>query len=150
MTQANPPAEIAGLVAELRARYKPMPIPPCRVCGAELSLSSAGGGSYPKYNCSALGMDFGPDATRHYAASEHFHDPGDANVVALLDALTLLSADNARLREAVEPFAKAADWMSRGNYPDDARPDPTMSPTYGDYRRAARAVAALPHKDRGL
>jgi hypothetical protein len=64
--------------------------------------------------------------------------PKDFLIARLADALsaraervTTLEEENARLREALEPFAKIA--------PDDAS-DPLHGITYGDLRRARAAL----------
>lgn len=98
-------ADVAGLrsvVSEyepiLRERYTPAPIPPCRVCGGPLSLSSFGGGP-TVYGCSEYEDD--PDrpnhllrkpgrsvADEHYSQSCHIvYRDGDTRVIAFLDAL---------------------------------------------------------------
>jgi hypothetical protein len=106
LDSASTSAEAGELVARLRERYGPKPIPPCRICGAPLSLSSAGGGSYPKFNCSTLDMDFSAEAGAHYNASEYFHVSGDPDVIEYiaLQAATIaqLQAEKGKVRELVE------------------------------------------------
>lgn len=48
---------IGFLLAELRRRYAPSDIPPCRVCGGELSLQSIGGGEPTVWACSGQNED---------------------------------------------------------------------------------------------
>jgi len=42
----------ADLLACLRERYAADPVPPCRVCGGELSIASCGGGRPTEWACS--------------------------------------------------------------------------------------------------
>lgn len=81
-------------IETLRERYTADPIPPCRVCGAELSVASAGGGNATKYACEEVYRDgFGKIGTpdrdaqfHHRKASEFYHvRPGDPLVIQLID-----------------------------------------------------------------
>jgi hypothetical protein len=47
------------LVFVLTARYEPSIIPPCRVCGGELSIQAAGGGKPTEWCCD--GTEDDPD-----------------------------------------------------------------------------------------
>ena len=70
------------ILQELIRRYKPSVIPPCRVCGGELSIGAAGGGEPTRWACS--GYEDDPErpgcvrlmagrklADEHYARSEY-------------------------------------------------------------------------------
>ena len=81
-------------IETLRERYTPDSIPPCRVCGAKLSIASAGGGNATKYVCSEVYRDgFGRIGTPegnakldHRKASEFYHvRSGDSLVIRLID-----------------------------------------------------------------
>jgi len=50
----------AELIAVLNSRYEPTKVPPCRVCGGELSIGAIGGGSPTRYGCMA-------DNAAHYS-----------------------------------------------------------------------------------
>ncbi|MGB3026912.1 hypothetical protein [Paradevosia shaoguanensis] len=77
----------AELVERLRERYTPSPVPPCRVCGAPLSIQSAGGGQAMVYGCTN-----GPYDPEHYAESRWVqYRPGDSDVIELVDLATLCS-----------------------------------------------------------
>jgi len=88
MSSKESPTVSAELVEALRERYTPQPVPPCRVCGKPLHLSSAGGGSAPTYSCGAtVGLD-GKTDWEHYERSQHKHlHSGDDEVISALDAL---------------------------------------------------------------
>ena len=99
------------LIAELRERYTPPTIPPCRVCGGELSIARVGGGEPTEWACS--GKEDDPDrpgwlrnapgrwtnapdggssefrADGHYNRSRwtDYRSGGDSGVIAVLDAL---------------------------------------------------------------
>lgn len=81
------------LIAMLRERFTGDPVPPCRVCGAELTIGSIGGNTSTKYACpnaDTLKHEWGSpeqrEAMEHYRASEFFHNkPGDTLVLQLLD-----------------------------------------------------------------
>lgn len=60
------------------------------------------------------------------------------------DTIRSLVTELLALREAVKPFAKAADIRLRGDFRDDERfghIDLTFHLTFGDLRRAARALS---------
>lgn len=76
-------------LAALEQRYTAEPVPPCRVCGGELSVQSMGGGKATVYGCSNK-----PDDVKytewidgHYRQSTwvQYRD-GDADVLALVAA----------------------------------------------------------------
>jgi hypothetical protein len=50
---------VAELIETLTERYEPTEVPPCRVCGAELSIGSMGGGEPTRWACS--GREEDPD-----------------------------------------------------------------------------------------
>lgn len=59
------------------------------------------------------------------------------------DRLTRLEADNARLREALDPFARVAAMNEPLNLPDDRGPHnflPLAWPDFGDFKRALKAI----------
>ena len=84
-------------VSEIRAHHTPTVIPPCRVCGEELSLQACGGGEPTRWGCS--GTEDDPErpglsrykvgrncADEHYSQSvfvDRKHD--DPGVLYLLD-----------------------------------------------------------------
>jgi hypothetical protein len=49
----------AELIELLTERYKPTEVPPCRVCGGELSIGCIGGGEPTRWACS--GQEEDPD-----------------------------------------------------------------------------------------
>lgn len=76
------------LIERLRARYSADPIPACSVCGARLSIASAGGGRATEYACPRAPLDIKDD---HYERSKFIHyRPGDSDVLSLLDRITSL------------------------------------------------------------
>jgi hypothetical protein len=77
------------LVELLLERYTAEPIPPCRVCGAALTVQSAGGGHATEYACTAAG--YAPGWIEHYDASRFRHvRPGDEDVLSLISAISRL------------------------------------------------------------
>lgn len=106
MTEVN-----ADLLARLRARYTIPEIPPCRVCGGQLTVSRMGGGEPTIFHCGEpearwLGSDticyqvrqLDPSHERgwgrktacehyaHYLDSEYrLYAHGDSDVLALID-----------------------------------------------------------------
>lgn len=83
----------------IKARYTPEPIPPCRVCGGELSIQRMGGGEPTVWGCD--GHEDDPDrpgtwrfkadrrpADEHYSRSRWTqHRQGDPDVLALVAEL---------------------------------------------------------------
>lgn len=69
------------LLTELVERYKPTEVPPCRVCGKELTLQSAGGGQPTVWACDNFGQDW-----EHYSNSrwEDYKQGGDVAVMELI------------------------------------------------------------------
>jgi hypothetical protein len=74
----------------LEDRYAVTPVPPCRLCGGELSIQRMGGGAATEYACINV-----PFTTRnnsdpgwvHYGESRYVHyRSGDSDVVALINA----------------------------------------------------------------
>lgn len=77
-----------GLLARLRQRYTADSIPPCRVCGGELSLASMGGGHATVYACPPPQGVSIIEHTDHYNRSKFVHlREGDPDVLALVDAV---------------------------------------------------------------
>ncbi len=81
-------AELAG---ELERNYSPTKIPPCRVCGCELSLQAFGGGGPSKWACSGQDDDWkwlpGRSAADDHYIKSGFEDQrsgGDESVIELL------------------------------------------------------------------
>lgn len=84
------------LVALLRHQYTGDPVPPCRVCGAALSIASMGGGQATIYVCTGQEDDPGEPgklrqkpgrglADDHYSKSQWTrYKEGDAYVLELL------------------------------------------------------------------
>lgn len=164
MTDTLKPAELD--LEALKKRYTPEPIPPCRVCGAPLTIARAGGGAATEYACSAAKPP--GEWIEHYERSRFTHyRPGDLDVLSLLTRIEALEAERDeanrqrclladralaeaqagqaaeaqrdRMREALEPFAAAANDIR----PDDAD---TMRPAIVQavhFRRAAEVCAAL-------
>lgn len=87
------------ILAMLRHQYTPEPIPPCPVCGAELTVGRMGGGDATRYACPNSGLIRARtpeerDAARdHYSRSQfvHRHD-GDGNALAMLDVIEAIIA----------------------------------------------------------
>ena len=86
----------AALLAKLRERYAPTIIPPCRVCGGELSIGSVGGGRPTKWGCSEWEeagdgtLRRKPDRSagdQHYSNSVFIdsRQGGDADVIELIE-----------------------------------------------------------------
>lgn len=80
------------LADRLRERYERVPVPPCRVCGGELTIARMGGGEVTRYACSSpeakasVGIMRGGD--NHYFNS-YWSAPNhpDEDVIALLRRL---------------------------------------------------------------
>lgn len=72
---------------DLRKRYAPSVIPPCRVCGAELAMQAIGGGQPTRYACS-VAASARPTDWDHYRRSEHEdrRQGGDEDVIRVIDA----------------------------------------------------------------
>jgi len=86
----------AALLAKLRERYAPTVIPPCRMCGGELSIARIGGGHPTIWTCS--GQERGENGLLHWKtgrspADKHYSDSeftdrrqgGDADVIELIE-----------------------------------------------------------------
>ncbi|MDT7116683.1 ead/Ea22-like family protein [Citrobacter braakii] len=102
----------------LRERYSSQPVPKCHICGAEMTIQRAGGGSLV-YGCTgrvdsdgegyvfAEGRDF---ADNHYALSRvTVANDSDPDVLALLDELEaaekrIAELDGNEIREEVNQF----------------------------------------------
>lgn len=80
------------LLDRLRSRYAAEPVPPCRVCGGELTPQAMGGGP-TEYGCPRPeGVSFN-DHQAHYAASKWTHyRPGDTDVMALVEIVEVVTA----------------------------------------------------------
>lgn len=92
----------ADLLDVLTERYKPTEVPPCRVCGAELSIGRMGGGEPTVWACS--GQEDDPErpgylrmvegrtpADEHYGKSE-FVDVRQGGDEAVMEAVRRLSS----------------------------------------------------------
>ncbi|MER5005968.1 ead/Ea22-like family protein [Atlantibacter hermannii] len=101
----------AEQLAQLRERYQEQIGPKCHICGAEMTIQRAGGGSLV-YGCTgrvdsdgdgyvfAEGRDF---ADNHYALSRvTVANNSDPDVLALLDELESTKRDSARWFKAFE------------------------------------------------
>lgn len=77
--------EDVALIQRVRARYTAEPVPPCRVCGAELSIQSMGGGHATVYgHATPEGVSL-REWGDHYDASRWTQlRAGDSDVLALL------------------------------------------------------------------
>jgi hypothetical protein len=86
--QFYPPTEILD---RLRERYATVEVPPCRVCGAALSIQDMGGGNATKYAHSKPdGVSFG-DWAEHYEQSRWTERrSGDSEVIAIVDLVQSL------------------------------------------------------------
>lgn len=107
----------------LRGRYTAEPVPPCRVCGRELTVQSSGGGNATTYGCSGLIPDpADPEnslirdpnrtiADKHYSDSKWTqYRSGDTEVIALIDAFEALVAG---VREKASALAQSTNWEGR-------------------------------------
>jgi len=79
------------LLAELHKSYDEPVIPPCRLCGAELSIASMGSAQATVYACTGRNEDgsWKPDRTaadEHYSRSQHedLKSGGDERVIEAL------------------------------------------------------------------
>ena len=85
--------QLRTIVAELRERYAPPTVPPCRICGGALSLQQTGGGAPDVWACTGLvegEYAYGRRiADQHYEASTwvDYKAGGDQRVIVLCDAL---------------------------------------------------------------
>lgn len=131
-------------IDDLRKRYAPSVIPPCRVCGGELSISSCGGGNATTYACSMQEDD--PDRSgwlrmksgrgeNEYGKGGHYsdsqwtdrHGPGDERVIALLDAVLASSpaAPAAVAQETGELLPYDFSKSRQDQLPGTAAPSPS-------------------------
>lgn len=96
------------LALNLKARYSEPEAPKCRICGAEMSIQRAGGGSIV-YGCDGRvdgdgyafkeGRSF---ADKHYEQSrETVYNHGDPDVIEMLAERDADKAENAQLRQRV-------------------------------------------------
>ena len=90
----NENAPDAGLIEQLERAYLPPQVPPCRICGAELSIASMGGGYATVYRCSAVKPVDGKFDWKHYEQSEwqDYRQGGDPRVIELVKRYRALSA----------------------------------------------------------
>lgn len=99
-TPRSPEAHFSDIVATLRARYSAPKVPPCRLCGGELSIQSVGGGGPTVWACSDVEADPAQPghhrrksgrsiADSHYSESRwvDYRQGGDNIVIELLDLL---------------------------------------------------------------
>lgn len=108
-------------LSQLAERYTPDEIPPCRVCGAPLTIGAMGGGAATKWACSAASVtgpypeDIATDQQKrtyrraqmdHYSASKWTeYRSGDGWVLALI-------AEVRKLRgQADSDFDAAVEWL---------------------------------------
>ncbi|ECA1871302.1 ead/Ea22-like family protein [Salmonella enterica subsp. enterica serovar London] len=113
----------------LRERYSSQPVPKCHICGAEMTIQRAGGGSLV-YGCTgrvdsdgegyvfAEGRDF---ADNHYALSRvTVANNSDPDVLALLDELEAAEKRIAELEARTVTVKLPADYRnSDGSINDD-------------------------------
>lgn len=88
------------LIARLTQRYAPTEIPPCRVCGGELSIQAMGGGQPTEWACSGqkydandvwIGWQDGRTAADEHYRRSGFTDRrqgGDEDVIELIKRFT--------------------------------------------------------------
>ena len=87
----HPPEDILD---RLRARYTETPVPPCNVCGGELTVQSLGGGAATVYAHSAPEGVALRDWFDHYERSRWTQTrSGDSEVIALLDLVESLTTE---------------------------------------------------------
>lgn len=102
----NNPNITPELLAELRQRYRPVDVPKCRVCGAEMTIArmscfktlyACSGATYDDTGCHyAPGRSLADD---HYANSQQtVVDIGDNDVLAMVDELERLQRERETLR----------------------------------------------------
>ena len=113
-------------IVKLRKRYTAEPVPPCRVCGGELSIARAGGGEATKWACSPLEDD--PDApgmlrvkTGRGRADDHYSQSqwtqyrgGDSDVLDLIAEIEKLRAERDDVVEALVEARKAISSLDEG------------------------------------
>lgn len=80
------------IIATLRKRYSEPVIPPCSVCGKEMSIQRCGGGSPTIWACDGLDAEGRRLADDHYERSRwtDYRAGGDADVITLLEAYEAL------------------------------------------------------------
>ncbi|QGJ94960.1 hypothetical protein SEA_REDWATTLEHOG_101 [Gordonia phage RedWattleHog] len=71
------------LIDRLRKRYTVATPPPCSVCGAELRISSMGGGRQT-WACSTTLSNVSDGGLKHYAQSQWTCVVGDPDVIELI------------------------------------------------------------------
>lgn len=94
---------VSDLITMLRERYSPPIIPPCSVCGEELTVVAAGGPHGIVYACSITMEDPDNQGKFMVKSGRHFRDEhyersrrqyygkfGDADVIKLLDIIERL------------------------------------------------------------
>lgn len=88
------------LLAEVTERFAPSIIPPCRVCGAKLSLQASGGGHPDAWACSGIDaqgryLHGRSCADDHYATSRHEdgRQGGDSAVMELVRRIEAIRLD---------------------------------------------------------
>lgn len=80
------------LVARLRERYTSPEVPPCPVCGGELSIQAIGRGPTVWACAKPEGVSYGAHS-EHYQLSRHEqYRHGDSDVLELLDLFVELHA----------------------------------------------------------
>ncbi len=105
MNSNQPPALSSEIIDDLRNRYGEPEIPKCNICGGELSVQRAGGGSATIWACS--GMIDDPTGERNWVyakgrsmADDHYtrsrwtdyRRGGDSDVIDLINAYQALAA----------------------------------------------------------
>ncbi|MCK0441083.1 hypothetical protein MUG78_16915 [Gordonia alkaliphila] len=97
--QATTEPLAAEILDELVEQYTPIPVPPCRICGADLEIERLSSGQPTRYVCPVAnrqskkaGINDLP-ALDHYMASQDWHtDDSDLRVVALVAEVRALRA----------------------------------------------------------
>lgn len=109
------------LIESLSDRYTPEPVPPCRVCGGELSVQSIGGGNATVWGCS--GTEDDPDRPGHVrykegrrVADDHYaqstwtqHREGDSAVLEMIRRQKLLQTQGDALTKRVRELEAVID-----------------------------------------
>lgn len=87
----GPDASWDDVFGVLRETYTADEVPPCRVCGAELTIVSMGGGRATEYSCGAIepiSTPWNSPEWKHYEKSKWTqYRSGDSLVLRVVDAL---------------------------------------------------------------
>lgn len=123
---------------------------PCPFCGGAPTLA-LGNGAYG-VNCRCKGEAFIQTYGGSFVTTGFTREQAKENAIAAWNrrASQAAPAPSDGLREALEPFAKAADIRLCGEWRDDEKISQTDVPfyiTFGDLRRASAAISASPAQE---